>query len=48
MKQSEVIKELLNSYYFQHGKRFDRKVVNKARRIIKKFETEENGGETND
>jgi hypothetical protein len=41
MKRSEVIEELLESYYFQHGKRVDSKVIDKTNKIIKFFEKEE-------
>ena len=41
MKRSEVIEELLNSYYFQHGKRTNRKLVDKARRLISIYQREE-------
>lgn len=42
MKRSEVMKELLNSYYFQHGKRVDNKVIQRTRNIINQYEKEEN------
>lgn len=41
MKRSEVVKELLDSYRFQHGKRVDWKVIEKTRKIIQTFEKEE-------
>jgi|LakMenE18May11ns_1017448.scaffolds.fasta_scaffold9618454_2 hypothetical protein len=41
MKRSEVIKELLSSYYFQNGKRTNRDIVKKANKIIKTFEEAE-------
>ena len=41
MKRSEVVKELLDSYYFQYGKRVDERVTDKAKRIIRVFEKEE-------
>jgi hypothetical protein len=41
MKRSEVIKELLESYHFQHGKRTNKEVVEKARKLIKSFGKEE-------
>jgi hypothetical protein len=42
MKRSEVIKELLSSYYFQNGERVDNKVIKKARNMINQFKKEEN------
>lgn len=41
MKRSEVVKELLDSYYFQHGSRVDRRTIEKAKKIIQTFEKEE-------
>jgi hypothetical protein len=38
MKRSEVIKELLSSYYFQHGKRSDNNLLRKANKMIEQFE----------
>jgi hypothetical protein len=43
MKKSEAVKELLDSYYFQWGKRSDNVVIRKARKMIEKFEKEEKG-----
>lgn len=42
MKRSEVVKELLDSYYFQYGKRVNKNVIEKTRKIITYFEKEEN------
>ena len=41
MKRSEVVKELLNSYYFQNGKRVNREIIQKANKIIIYFQNEE-------
>jgi len=41
MKRSEVIKELLDSYYFQHGRSANNTVIKKANKIIKAFEKAE-------
>lgn len=42
MKKSEVIKELLESYYFQNGKSANKRVTEKAEKMIKTFKREEN------
>lgn len=41
MKKSEVIKELLDSYSFQWGKRANLVVARKANRILESFKKEE-------
>lgn len=41
MKKSEVIKEMMDSYYFQYGKRANIRVIIKATRIMESFKREE-------
>jgi len=46
MKRSEVIKTLLDSYYFQHGRSAKDHVIEKAYKIIEAFEKEESNKQT--
>jgi hypothetical protein len=41
MKRSEAMKELLEAYHFQHGKRVNEEVIEKARKLITYLEKEE-------